>query len=294
MEAERQNLKKFKKDIEDHYSSVLVNKEMEFESFKESAGKERLMLMDKIREQEDFVNTQREINRNQQMEFNAREEEQNRRFAMIENEMKQLKTSKTISEKLAPSDIYAGRKTSFFDSPWLGSKTSTDFTVTKSDGTSATTSKPSSSKGKELDSTNKGAAKTTSDGTRIPYRNEAGPLPPKLAVFDGKSEWKPYFMQFTHIANKYNWDKQQKLDKLIECLRDKALKFVSTRQDSVRKDFDLLAEKLNQRFGNKDLPYTIRRQLQEVKQQFEESLEEFAERVQEMATDGYIIPQKML
>ena len=115
-EAERQNLKKFKKDIEDHYSSVLVNKEMEFESFKESAGKQRFMLMDKIREQEDFVNTQREINRNQQMEFNAREEEQNRRFAMIENKMKQLKTSKTISEKLAPSDIYAGRKTTFSDS----------------------------------------------------------------------------------------------------------------------------------------------------------------------------------
>ncbi|CAC5378212.1 unnamed protein product [Mytilus coruscus] len=44
---------------------------------------------------------------------------------------------------------------------------------------------------------------------------------------------------------------------------------------------------MNQRFGNKDLPYTIRRQLQEVRQNIDETIEEFAERVQEMATDGY-------
>lgn len=95
-------------------------------------------------------------------------------------------------------------------------------------------------------------------------------------------------MQFSHIANKYKWDKQQMLDKLIECLRDKALKFVSTRQEAVQKDVDLLAEKLNQRFGNKNLPHTIRRQLQEIKQLADESIEEFSEKIQEMAADGYI------
>ncbi|VDI66140.1 Hypothetical predicted protein, partial [Mytilus galloprovincialis] len=42
------------------------------------------------------------------------------------------------------------------------------------------------------------------------------------------------------------------------------------------------------RFGNKDLPYTIRRQLQDVRQNGDEMIEEFAERIQEMATDGYI------
>jgi hypothetical protein len=39
---------------------------------------------------------------------------------------------------------------------------------------------------------------------------------------------------------------------------------------------------MNQRFGNKDLPHTIRRQLQEAKQLFDESLDDFSERVQEM------------
>jgi hypothetical protein len=47
-------------------------------------------------------------------------------------------------------------------------------------------------------------------------------------------------------------------------------------------------DKMAQRFGNKDLPHSIRRQLQDVKQTIEESIEEYAERVQEMATEGYV------
>jgi cation transport regulator ChaB len=39
--------------------------------------------------------------------------------------------------------------------------------------------------------------------------------------------------------------------------------------------------------GNKDLPHSIRKQLQDAKQNVEESIEELTERVQEMATDGY-------
>ena len=42
-----------------------------------------------------------------------------------------------------------------------------------------------------------------------------------------------------------------------------------------------------QRLGNTDLPHSIRKQLQDVKQNVEASIEEFTERVQEMATDGY-------
>jgi vacuolar-type H+-ATPase subunit E/Vma4 len=42
-----------------------------------------------------------------------------------------------------------------------------------------------------------------------------------------------------------------------------------------------------QRLGNTDLPHSIRKQLQDVKQNVEASIEELTERVQEMATDGY-------
>ena len=119
------------------------------------------------------------------------------------------------------------------------------------------------------------------------HPNSSGPAPQRLPCYDGKTEWKPYYMQFIHFSNRYKWDSKQRLDRLIECLREKALKFYSTRPLSVQNDFVLLSEKLNQRFGNKDLPYTIRRQLQEVRQNIDETVEEFAERVQEMASDGY-------
>ena len=89
-----------------------------------------------------------------------------------------------------------------------------------------------------------------------------------------------------HVAKRFEWDNTAKLDNLLMFLRDKALKFYSTRPLSVQKNCDQLMEKMTQRFGNKELPHTIRRQLQDAKQNMEESIEEFAERT-EMATDGY-------
>lgn len=186
--------------------------------------------------------------------------------------MEQLRTSKKISETFAPGDIFRGRTTTSSANPWMkfdpDTKSGSTYVPDALKHTTRSTDEPVSVKAKGEDTSNR-------------HRND-GPVPPNLSVFAEKSEWKPYYMQFNHIANKYNWDKQQRLDRLIECLRDKALKFVNTQQDSIQKDYDILVQKLNQRFGNKDLPHTIRRQLQEAKQLFDESLEDFSERVQEI------------
>ncbi|XP_061177789.1 trichohyalin-like [Saccostrea echinata] len=115
----------------------------------------------------------------------------------------------------------------------------------------------------------------------------SSPAPPKLATYDGKSEWRPYFTQFNHIAKKYKWNDSDKLDKLIECLRDKALKFYSSRPENVQQDYKLLCQKLKERFDKKDQPHIIRRQLQEIKQNPEETIEEFTERIEELAAEGY-------
>jgi hypothetical protein len=40
-----------------------------------------------------------------------------------------------------------------------------------------------------------------------------------------RQNWRPYFIQFTNIADKYKWTSQERLDRLLQCLRDKALKF---------------------------------------------------------------------
>jgi len=36
-------------------------------------------------------------------------------------------------------------------------------------------------------------------------------------TYDGQINWRPYFLQFTHFANRYRWSPKQRLDKLIEC-----------------------------------------------------------------------------
>lgn len=52
------------------------------------------------------------------------------------------------------------------------------------------------------------------------YANNKGkltsPAPPESLTYDGKTEWKPYLIQFDHIAKKYSWSDAEELDKLIE------------------------------------------------------------------------------
>ena len=65
-----------------------------------------------------------------------------------------------------------------------------------------------------------------------------------MATYDGKTDWRPYNLQFTHIVNRYKWSPEQRLDKLIECLRDKALKFYSVKTKTVQENYDQLCKKM--------------------------------------------------
>ncbi|CAG2207159.1 unnamed protein product [Mytilus edulis] len=118
-------------------------------------------------------------------------------------------------------------------------------------------------------------------------KRQDGPLPPKMSTYDGRSDWRPYLVQSNHIANRYNWTNQDRLDKLIECLRDRALKFFTTMPKSVQEGYQAVCKKMEDRFGRKDLPHVIRRQLQDLRQLPEEPLDEYAERTQDLATDGF-------
>lgn len=50
----------------------------------------------------------------QRQEFKDVEEGQLKKFSMIEGELKQMKTSKIISEKLAPDDIFSRQNYNIF------------------------------------------------------------------------------------------------------------------------------------------------------------------------------------
>jgi hypothetical protein len=97
-------------------------------------------------------------------------------------------------------------------------------------------------------------------------------MPPKMSTYDGKNDWCPYYVQSNQIADRHSWTNQQRLDKLIECSRSK----------TVQLDYQSICKKMDERFGKKDLPNIIRRQLQDLRQFPEESLE-----AHELSTDGY-------
>lgn len=63
-------------------------------------------------------------------------------------------------------------------------------------------------------------------------KRTGGPPAPNLSTYDGKTDWRPYIIQFTHIADKYTWTPQEGLDRLLQCLRDKALTFFSIKNKS--------------------------------------------------------------
>ena len=94
-------------------------------------------------------------------------------------------------------------------------------------------------------------------------------------------------MQLIHMAQQHGWTDQEKLDKLVQALRDSALTFYSSLTLNVRENYDKLAKKFNTRFGPKEPARTVRKQLAILQQKPEEKLEEFAERAQRVASDAW-------
>ena len=109
-----------------------------------------------------------------------------------------------------------------------------------------------------------------------------GPTPPQMGTFTGKEDWRTYFLQFCHIPNDYKWSDQDRLDKLIECIRDRALRYFRTRPKCIQDNYKFTCNK-----KRKDLPNVIFRNFQELRHFPEESLEEYAACAQDLAVYGF-------
>ena len=81
-------------------------------------------------------------------------------------------------------------------------------------------------------------------------RSRRMPPFPKLPAFDGKAaEWRGFIFQFRKLAKSGRWTEREKRDRLLGCLRGKAITYVQSRPKSERKDYYALKELLNQRYG---------------------------------------------
>ena len=119
------------------------------------------------------------------------------------------------------------------------------------------------------------------------HGRRAPPLP-KLPTFHGKQpDWQGFLFQFRELARAGKWSTREKHDRLLACLKGKAVAYIQSRPRSERRDYYTLRDTLNKRYGLVELPTTVRRQLQSLKQEETETLDDFADRVLIKAAEGF-------
>ena len=100
---------------------------------------------------------------------------------------------------------------------------------------------------------------------------------PKLESFDGKpNEWDSFIFHFRKIAHYHQGSKSQKRDRLLTCLRGKAVTFIQGKSKKTYSTYCSLWDTLDARFGHLELPSTARRHLATIKQEKAESLEDWS------------------
>ena len=114
------------------------------------------------------------------------------------------------------------------------------------------------------------------------------PRPQKLQLFSGDPSgisWLSFIMKFDRISQRRGWSEDKKLDRLYDCLTDKALEYAA-RSDN-RDNFAALKGELALRFDLKEEPVAARQQLHLAKQGDDETLEAYLQRILAIAMDGY-------
>ena len=114
---------------------------------------------------------------------------------------------------------------------------------------------------------------------------------PELQPCDGRADalvdWRAFISQFTRTADCHHWTEEEKLDCLVEQLRDKALVFFSCLEAEDQNDFGRLCNQLAMRFQTEESPAVLQKHLQIIRQEIEEPLEEFASGTQQLDHDAF-------
>ena len=108
--------------------------------------------------------------------------------------------------------------------------------------------------------------------------------------FDGKpGEWDNWIHQFEFIAEAYSWDPDEKMTRLVSCLRGPALTAHRSLPREERYDYDGCIEYLGMIYGHTRpaARTTLRAELSVLKQEEGESVDTFADRVYALTVEAY-------
>jgi hypothetical protein len=82
--------------------------------------------------------------------------------------------------------------------------------------------------------------------------------------------------RFDKLARSCRWTEEDKLIAFSDALRNEAADFYSILQEREQHDYEVLKEKISERFGIKDPPSTVRRNLSSTCQFEDEDLETYS------------------
>ncbi|CAC5391607.1 unnamed protein product [Mytilus coruscus] len=112
--------------------------------------------------------------------------------------------------------------------------------------------------------------------TSITGTNSSGSHPdePKfrLPYYNGKSDFQSFWSVFEIGVRKFNWDNSKQVEKLMCCLKDDALAYVSKLPSEVRRSIKHTYELLERRYGDHLLPEQYREKLNHVRKEYKEGL----------------------
>ena len=126
---------------------------------------------------------------------------------------------------------------------------------------------------------------SSDDDRREYHRCRRSPQPPKLTIFSGGKNWDSFIYQLERVGDRFDWSTRNRAERLVDCLSGEALDYV--RELHLENDYRRMKRKLGKRFGIKDAPITVRRQLQFIKQDESDSLEAYSQKVMVMVMDGF-------
>ena len=111
---------------------------------------------------------------------------------------------------------------------------------------------------------------------------------PKALVFDGRGSWQAFLTKFEKYAGIFEWDDFEKRDFLCLCLTDKASEYYALVMDrEVELGYIEVVDKLERRFGYRELPETARVTFSGARQGEEESVDDWADRVLTLAGKAF-------
>jgi hypothetical protein len=118
------------------------------------------------------------------------------------------------------------------------------------------------------------------------HKKSSSPVRRKMPAFSGssKEDWDNIIFQFKRIAKRHQWDKDEKYDRLFDCLTDKALSYAIKVK---AKDYKQLKSHLTQRFRRDAPPTVARREINAYRQNEDESIEDYSQRVLSTTNDAY-------